>query len=316
MPTLHPMTTRLLVPLTASPPKAPAPAPMPKLAPPRATPMLLNPASGAPSAVAAIQQASQAAQAAAAITPAQAALPVTPAAAAALAALPDGTPSANAPGAMLLNPASGRPSAMAAIDNALAQATPPSLPPDPRVFDTTSARLPQTVSAALATIAQSAPSALAPSQGGGTIQTYDATRYTNAPQQRPPAQGNRSMSKTFTRTQRRIYCPINSGGTIALSTSSTITTRPQVNFQPDQLIVSPSIAAQFDIQSWSIGIQPQQAAAGNVCGDCFPAQNGPHFQFDVCDNGTDIIFNVSNLDTAAAHVFKGMLVGYQVDIQG
>ncbi len=124
------------------------------------------------------------------------------------------------------------------------------------------------------------------------------------------------MSKTFTRTQRRIYCPINSGATIALSTSGTITTRPQVNFQPDQLIVSPSIAASFDIQSWTIGIQPQQAAAGNVCGDCFPAQNGPHFQFDVCDNGTDIIFNVTNLDTAAAHVFKAMLVGYQVDIQG
>lgn len=124
------------------------------------------------------------------------------------------------------------------------------------------------------------------------------------------------MSKTFTRTQRRIYCPINSGAAVALSTSATVTTRPQINFQPDQLIVSPSIGAQFDISSFSIGIQPQQAAAGNVCGDMFPAQNGPHFQFDVCDNGTDIIFGVTNLDTAAAHVFKAMLVGYQVDIQG
>lgn len=299
MSNLRPLTTRLLlptqhqtiVPIHTTP--APKPAPLPSLAPPAAPPRLLLPTT-VHTTITPITPAKP--SAASFVTPAQDALPVTPAAAAAASVLPEATPSANLPGNLV----------MTAI-------TPVTTPVLPSPAATT---MPTTVSAALATIAQSSPRALA-SQGGGSIQTYDATRYSEAnTQARPPAQGNRSMSKTFTRTQRRIYCPINSGATIALSTSGTITTRPQVNFQPDQLIVSPSIAPNFDIQSWTIGIQPQQAAAGNVCGDCFPAQNGPHFQFDVCDNGTDIIFNVTNLDTAAAHVFKAMLVGYQVDIQG
>lgn len=122
------------------------------------------------------------------------------------------------------------------------------------------------------------------------------------------------MSKSFTRLERRIYCPIVSAS-IATTASGTVTTRPQVNFQPDQLIVSPGVAGFFDITQFTVGIQPQQAASGLAPGDAFPAQNGPHFLFDACDTGTDIIFGVTNNDTVA-HVFKAVLVGYQIEITG
>lgn len=123
------------------------------------------------------------------------------------------------------------------------------------------------------------------------------------------------MSKSFTRLERRIYCPIVSGS-VPAATSATITTRPQVNFQPDQLIVSPAVASNFDITQFTVGIQPQQAASGLAPADAFPAQNGPHFLFDACDTGTDIIFGVTNNDTAAAHVFKAVLIGFQIEISG
>jgi hypothetical protein len=143
--------------------------------------------------------------------------------------------------------------------------------------------------------------------GGGGPSSHAPRGATHATQ---PTQ-RRGFAMEFLSTGKRTYCPFVS---LAVPTGATvdIIVRPQLVFRPDEIIVGATTAAQpFNLTAIKVGVVPQAVAGGEVPTECFPAQNGPKFAFDVADQGTDITMSVKNLN-AAAKDFFGILVGDEV----
>lgn len=112
-------------------------------------------------------------------------------------------------------------------------------------------------------------------------------------------------------TGKRTYCPFVSLQ-VAAGATVDIIVRPQLVFRADEIIVGDTTAQiPFNIAQVKIGVVPQAVANGEVPAECFPAQNGPKFGFDIADQGTDITMSVHNLN-AAAKDFYGILVGDEV----
>lgn len=133
----------------------------------------------------------------------------------------------------------------------------------------------------------------------------------------PPSQSNDTRGGTlkgqttmagYKGTGEITYCPINSNGLVPLSSQATLPgVRPSKPFQGQHLLIDPVTAAAFQIVDIKLGNEPVAVTAGAVDAGCFPAQNGPKFEWKVAD-GVDIIFTVANKLTAST-AFTAMLVG-------
>lgn len=101
---------------------------------------------------------------------------------------------------------------------------------------------------------------------------------------------------------------------VTKATSARITSRPQVTFRPDRLVVAAAIAEFFLIDDLKIGKNSQL-----ISGDSIPAEAFSNLSVDVgmkmdtANIGIDIVLTVSNIDADADHRFNGTLIGPAVE---
>lgn len=115
-------------------------------------------------------------------------------------------------------------------------------------------------------------------------------------------------------TKARQYpLSIDSVATIAAGATSIITTRPQVIFRPERLVVGQAIAPSFLINDLRVGKNSQFVNAGSVPAEGFSHQaQGVRLKCDTAQVGSDIVVSVTNTSGGALR-FTAMLIGDAVE---
>jgi len=113
----------------------------------------------------------------------------------------------------------------------------------------------------------------------------------------------------------QLVLPMSSSGTIAAATAATITARPQVKaFRPQRIVVGNSIAAFFTISDIKVGNKSQFVQAGTIPAEAFvQGAFGVAMRQDTVQTAQDYVFQVNNIDGAAAHSFLCVVFGRSVD---
>lgn len=123
-----------------------------------------------------------------------------------------------------------------------------------------------------------------------------------------PSVASRSYSKG-----RSLVLPLSSSGTVAASTTTTITARPQTLFRPERLVIQDS-GGNFTVNDLKIGKNSQFVAAGSLPSAVFAANAfGVRLKMDTCQVAMDVAINVTNNDGGAAHSFTSALIGPSVE---
>jgi hypothetical protein len=100
---------------------------------------------------------------------------------------------------------------------------------------------------------------------------------------------------------------------IPLSSAFTITALPQVTFRARRLSIPNQFAANFVINSIVIGVAFQQASFTAVPASSFSeTATGVNLGLGTCQIGQAISVAVQNIDTLAAHDFRGTLIGVAI----
>lgn len=100
---------------------------------------------------------------------------------------------------------------------------------------------------------------------------------------------------------------------VAAGAAAIITTRPQVIFRPDRLVVPASIAASFLINDLRVGKNSQFVAATAVPAEAFTqGAFGVRLKLDTAQVSQDIILNVTNTSGGALR-FTAALIGPAVE---
>ena len=88
---------------------------------------------------------------------------------------------------------------------------------------------------------------------------------------------------------------------------------PQVAFRGRRLTVPTSVGQNFVLLSLVIGVNFQQAAAGQVPMLLFsPDAVGQNLGLETCQIGQQITMSVQNIDAVAAHDFRAGLTGVAI----
>jgi hypothetical protein len=108
---------------------------------------------------------------------------------------------------------------------------------------------------------------------------------------------------------------MSSSGTIALATSATITARPQTKaYRPQRVVIAASIASFFTISDIKVGNVSQFVQAGTIPAEAFiQGAFGVAMRMDTVQTAQDFVFQVNNIDGAAAHSFLAVVFGRSVD---
>lgn len=97
---------------------------------------------------------------------------------------------------------------------------------------------------------------------------------------------------------------------VTKATSARITSRPQVTFRPDRLVVAAAIAEFFLIDDLKIGKNSQLTSGDSIPAEAFSNLSvGVGMKMDTANIGIDIVLSVTNIDAAADHRFNGVLIG-------
>jgi hypothetical protein len=101
---------------------------------------------------------------------------------------------------------------------------------------------------------------------------------------------------------------------IPASATATVTSRPQVLFRPQRLVVASSaVQTNFVINDIRVGKDSQFVQAGSLEAAVFaPNAVGVMLTFDTCQQGCDVSLVVQNTDAAAAHDFRATFFGAAV----
>lgn len=101
---------------------------------------------------------------------------------------------------------------------------------------------------------------------------------------------------------------------IAASASAVVTSRPQVLFRPQRLVIaSAAVQTNFVITDIRVGKDSQFVQAGELEASTFaPNAVGVMLTFDTCTQGCDVSLAVRNLDGAAPHDFRATFFGAAV----
>lgn len=112
----------------------------------------------------------------------------------------------------------------------------------------------------------------------------------------------------------QLVLPMSSSGTIAAATAATITARPQTKaYRPQRIVVANSIAAFFTISDIKVGNQSQFVQAGTIPAEAFiQGAFGVAMRMDTVQTAQDFVFQVNNIDGAAAHSFLCVVFGRSV----
>lgn len=113
----------------------------------------------------------------------------------------------------------------------------------------------------------------------------------------------------------QLVLPMSSSGTIAAATAATITARPQTKcYRPQRVVIAASIAAFFTISDIKVGNKSQFVQAGTIPAEAFiQGAFGVAMRMDTVQTAQDFVFQVNNIDGAAAHSFLAVVFGRTVD---
>lgn len=104
-----------------------------------------------------------------------------------------------------------------------------------------------------------------------------------------------------------------SGGSIAASASSTITSRPQVPFMPQRVIVPSSISAAFTIDDIKVGNKSQLVSAGSIPAAVFSELSvDVELKGDTCGPAVDLILVATNVSGGAV-TFRAAVIGIALE---
>ncbi len=122
------------------------------------------------------------------------------------------------------------------------------------------------------------------------------------------------MLRTRAPTKGREYVMgFDSVATIAAGASAIITTRPQVIFRPDRLVIPASIASSFLLNDLKVGKNSQFVAATAIPAEAFTqGAFGVRLKLDTAQVSQDIILNVTNTSGGALR-FTAALIGPAVE---
>lgn len=97
--------------------------------------------------------------------------------------------------------------------------------------------------------------------------------------------------------------------TVAAGATTNVTSRPQVTFRPDRLVIAGSIAASFLINDIKIGMASQLIAGVAVPAEVFgQAAVGVRLKLDTAQISQDVILNVTNTSAGALR-FNAAMIG-------
>jgi hypothetical protein len=100
---------------------------------------------------------------------------------------------------------------------------------------------------------------------------------------------------------------------VAAAATANITSRPQLTFRPDRLVVAGSIAASFLINDLRIGKNSQFLAGVAVPAEAFGQQAfGVRLKLDTAQVSQDIVLNVTNTSGAGLR-FNAVMIGPAVE---
>lgn len=101
---------------------------------------------------------------------------------------------------------------------------------------------------------------------------------------------------------------------IAASATAQVTSRPQVLFRPQRLVVASStVQTNFLINDIRVGKDSQFVQAGSLEASVFaPNAVGVMLTFDTCQQGCDVTLVVQNTDGGNAHDFRATFFGAAV----
>lgn len=101
--------------------------------------------------------------------------------------------------------------------------------------------------------------------------------------------------------------------TIAAAATASITTRPQVLFRAERLVIGNAIAPSFLVNDLKIGKNSQFVNAGSLPGEAFSNLSvGVTLKMDTAQVGNDIVINVTNTSAGALR-FVAAILGSAVE---
>ncbi len=101
--------------------------------------------------------------------------------------------------------------------------------------------------------------------------------------------------------------------TIAAGATVNVTSRPQLTFRPDRLVVAGSIAASFLINDLKIGKNSQFLAGVSVPAEAFgQTAFGVRLKLDTAQVSQDVVLNVTNTSGGALR-FNAVMIGPSVE---
>lgn len=111
--------------------------------------------------------------------------------------------------------------------------------------------------------------------------------------------------------RRRVIKPIgetmygiNSSGDVKKSASANCTAQPQRRTRLKKLSIDTTAAANFVIDSITVGVEPVLSTQGAIPAAVFSANStAPVFKSVICDVGMTVTVGVTNIDAAADHPF-------------
>lgn len=100
---------------------------------------------------------------------------------------------------------------------------------------------------------------------------------------------------------------------VAAGATSQITSRPQVLFRPERLVLSQAAAPAFLVNDLIVGKNSQFAAAGTLPGDAFgPTAFGVRLRCDTAQISNDVVLDVTNISAGALR-FNAAIFGDVVE---
>lgn len=100
---------------------------------------------------------------------------------------------------------------------------------------------------------------------------------------------------------------------VAALATATITSRPQILFRPQRIVIPTALAAFFVITDIRIGKDSQLVQATELPAEIFsPVAVGVMLTLDTAQQGCDVSLTVRNTDGAAPHDFRATMFGAAV----
>ena len=107
--------------------------------------------------------------------------------------------------------------------------------------------------------------------------------------------------------------PISTTSSVGIGLSDIAEARPQRTIRCDRFAVPSTLSPFFTISQLNVGQEPQFVATGVVDAEIFSqAAFGVELRGSTATLGTIISVGVTNIDTAAAHFFRAVIIGATV----